>query len=76
VIWLGFFLYCLGVVPTWCFVFEGLEPRGFLRAWAIASVLALVWPLFLLQFRVWTRRQSKSWVNEVETYLRTVEKAH
>lgn len=61
-LWLLWFAYCVGVVPTWCLVYVGLG--GGLRAWAIASGLALVWPPFLWQFKRWQRRP---WTEDVES---------
>lgn len=45
-VWL---VYCVPVAPTWCYVWVGLRCAGHSRlaSWAVASVLALLWFVFL-----------------------------
>ena len=67
-LWLAWFLYCVGLAPTWCFVYLSLRPaRSTGRAWLTASGAAVIWPLWMLQFRRWQRK--RSWVDEVEAEL-------
>lgn len=56
-IWLFWAIYCVLVVPTWCAVFVALRGRhGVTRAWGVAAVLALIWPVFWPQHIRWRRR--------------------
>lgn len=56
-IWLVWAVYCVLIVPTWCAVYVALRQRhGMLKAWAVASVLALVWPAFWPQHLWWRNR--------------------
>lgn len=79
-LWLLWFAYCMGVVPTWSLVYFGLRGRhGRLCSWAVASVLAVCWPPFLIQYRLWLRRHpatlpglSGSWVDELERELHQI----
>lgn len=67
-LWVAWFVYCVPVVPTWCFVYLGLRPnRSALTSWAIASALALLWPPYLWQFKRWQRRHT--WVDQLEREL-------
>jgi hypothetical protein len=64
---------CLPVVPTWCFVYTSLRPkRSRITAWAAASVLAILWLPFLVQYRWWLRRHPRTWVDDVERYLQGI----
>lgn len=61
-LWLVWFVYCVPVAPTWCYVWVGLRSAGWRRlsAWAVASVLALLWPVFLPVHRRLNVRAAKA----------------
>ena len=70
VAWLAWFAYCLGVVPTWCYVFGSLRPeRSRPSAWIRASLAAVLWPVFLPQHLRYRRHGHPSLADEAEQYL-------
>lgn len=41
---------------VWCRVFFGLRGhRGLAARWALASAIAVVWPLYAAQYAIWRR---------------------
>lgn len=71
--WILWFVYCVGVIPTWSFVYVSLRPgRPRFQAWAIASALATVWFLYLPLFVRWARRHELGWVDELERELHAI----
>jgi hypothetical protein len=74
--------YLCAMPFTWFRVFFGLRGARSLPArWVLASALALIWPLFVLHFVVWKRRQLRgvvgaepeTWVDEVERELHSLD---
>lgn len=61
---------------AWCRVFFGLRGHRTLPArWLLASALALVWPLYWVQFARWMQRPQPEPVtlaDEAQRYLQTI----
>lgn len=69
--YVGLWLY-LSVLPfTWARAFFGLRGhRGLGQRWLLASALALLWPLYWLQFALWRRQITEvTWVDQLEKEL-------
>jgi hypothetical protein len=75
-VWFGFcFFWSAGACPTWVHVFRSLRTVGYgrVRAWVVASALAIIWPWFVPQYRRSLRRRPVSWVDQVEAELHSLD---
>lgn len=68
----GYFAYFAGLVPVWGFVFVRLRDARTrrLRAWAIASVCSILWPVWLVTYEHSKEKTAKRRREEHATALK------